>query len=144
MLAVGLLSAFHPTLLSNFTRLQTDPGDTLLNGYILEHSWRCLTQANYIGNYWSPPFFHPQPLALAYSENLLGTAPLYWLLRIAAPPIAAYQLWMMLVTGLTYVSFAAVLRRFGVGHLLAALGHAAPGWLAVGFSPALMWQPRQT
>src|SRR5205807_8838200 len=81
-----------------------------------------LTRADYIGSYWSPPFFHPQPLVLAYSENLLGTAPLYWLLRPACPPVLAYQLWMLLVSGLTYVSFAAVLRRLGVGHLLAALG----------------------
>jgi hypothetical protein len=122
VLAIGLFSAFHPTLLSKFARLQTDPGDTLLNGYILEHSWRWLTHPNYAAEIWSPPFFHPQRLVLAYSENLLGTTPLYWLLRTAAPPILAYQLWMMLVTALTYVSFAAVLRRFGVGHLLAALG----------------------
>ena len=117
-----VVQRFHPTLLSGFARLQTDPGDTLLNGYILEHSWRWLTQPDYVGTYWSPAFFHPQPLALAYSENLLGTAPLYWLLRLSCPPMLAYQLWMMLVTALTYVSFAAVLRRFGVGHLLAALG----------------------
>jgi hypothetical protein len=122
VLTVGLLAAFHPMLLSGFARLQTDPGDTLLNGYILEHSWQWLTHPNYCGTYWSPPFFHPQQLTLAYSENLLGTAPLYWLLRTAAAPILAYQLWMMLVTALTYVSFAAVLRRLGVGHLLAALG----------------------
>jgi hypothetical protein len=116
------MSAYHPTLLSGFSRLQTDPGDTLLNGYILEHSWRWLTHPDYAAEFWSPPFFHPQRLVLAYSENLLGTAPLYWLLRTAAPAILAYQLWMMLVTALTYVSFAAVLRLFGVGHLLAALG----------------------
>src|SRR5262249_33549556 len=118
---VGLWSMFHPTLLSGFARLQADPGDTLLNVYVLEHSWRWLTQAD-AGPHWSPAFFHPQPLVLAYSENLLGTAPLYWLLRPACPPVLAYQLWMMLVTVLTYASFAAMLRRLGVGHLLAALG----------------------
>jgi len=118
----GLCSAFHPTLFSGFARLQTDPGDTLLNHYVLEHSWRWLTRPDYVGTYWSPPFFHPQPLVLAYSENLLGTAPLYWLLRVATPQVLAYQLWMLLVTALTYVSFAAVLRRLGIGHLLAALG----------------------
>jgi len=122
ILALGLCSAFHPTLFSGFARLQADPGDTLLNHYILEHSWRWLTRSDYIGTYWSPPFFHPQPLVLAYSENLLGTAPLYWLLRVACPQVLAYQLWMMLVTALTYVSFVAVLRRLGVGQLLAALG----------------------
>jgi hypothetical protein len=122
VLALGLCSAFHPTLFSGFARLQADPGDTLLNHYILEHSWRWLTHSDYIGTYWSPPFFHPQPLVLAYSENLLGTAPLYWLLRTACPQMSAYQLWMLLVTALTYVSFATVLRRLGVGHLPAALG----------------------
>jgi hypothetical protein len=118
----GIFSAFHPTLLSGFARLQTDPGDTLLNAYVLEHSWRWLTKADYVGTYWSPAFFHPQRMVLAYSENLLGTAPLYWLLRTACPTQLAYQLWMMLVTALTYVSMAAVLRRFGVSQMLAALG----------------------
>lgn len=122
MLAIGLLSMFHPMLLSAFGRLQTDPGDTLLNAYILEHSWLWLTKPDYVGTFWSPAFFHPQPLVLTYSENLLGTAPLYWALRLACPPILAFQLWTMLVTSLTYVSFAAVLRRFGSGHVLAALG----------------------
>jgi hypothetical protein len=122
VVAVGLYSAFHPTVSSGFSHLQSDPGDTLLNGYILEHSWRWLTRPDYIGVFWSPAFFHPQPLTLAYSENLLGTAPLYWVLRTICPPIPAFQIWMMLVTALTYVNFAVVLRRFGVGHLLAALG----------------------
>jgi hypothetical protein len=121
-LAIGLWSAFGPTLASGFARLQADPGDTLLNHYILEHEWQCLTRPDYAGTLWSPPFFHPQPLALAYSENLLGTAPLYWLLRLACPATLAYQLWMMLVAALTYGSFAAVLRRLGVGHVLCAVG----------------------
>src|SRR5262249_24328893 len=98
------------------------PGDTLLNHYALEHSWRCLTQPDYVGSLWSPAFFYPQPLALAYSENLFGTAPLYWLLRSACPDLLAYQLWMMLVVALTYAAMAWALGRFGVGHLLAALG----------------------
>jgi hypothetical protein len=122
ILMIGLASAFRPTLLSGFTRLQADPGDTLLNGYVLEHSWRWLTQSDYAGSFWSPRFFYPQTLALAYSENLLGAAPLYWLLRTVWPAMMAYQLWMMLVASLTYVSFAVVLRRLGVGMMLAALG----------------------
>src|SRR5207245_509015 len=49
VLALGLWTAFHPTLASGFARLQSDPGDTLLNHYILEHSWRWLTRSDYIG-----------------------------------------------------------------------------------------------
>jgi hypothetical protein len=124
-LASGLAAAFEPTLASGFTLVQTDPGDTLLNHYILEHSWLCLTQPDYAGTLWSPPFFAPTPLTLAYSENLLGTAPLYWLLRTVCPTLLAFQLWMMLVSALTFAAFAWVLRRFGTAHMLCALG----GWL---------------
>lgn len=120
--AAGLVAAFHPTILSGFTRLQTDPGDTLLNHYILEHSWLWLTRADYAGTLWSPPCFYPQPNTLAYSENLLGTAPLYWLLRPLAAPLPAYQLWMLAVTGLTFAATAWMLRRFGATHALCALG----------------------
>src|SRR3954463_15640339 len=97
-LTAGLLAAFHPTLLSGFTLVQTDPGDTLLNHYVLEHSWLWLTKADYAGTLWSPPFFAPTPLTLAYSETLLGTAPLYWLLRAFCPELPAFLLWTMLVS----------------------------------------------
>src|SRR5262245_17251829 len=121
VVAVGVGVMFRPTLASGFARMQADPGDTLLNHYLLEHSWRWLTRADHCGTRWSPPFFHPEPLVLAYSENLLGAAPLYWLLRTACPEIMAYQLWMMLVAALSYAGMAWALRRFGVGHLPAAL-----------------------
>src|SRR5438067_1232836 len=121
-LAAGLWVAFRPTLESGFARMQTDPGDTLLNHYLLEHSWQWLTRPDYCGSLGSPPFFHPQPGVLAYSENLLGTAPLYWALRLACEPPLAFQLWMMLVGALTFASLAWVLRRLGVGHWLCAAG----------------------
>src|SRR5947208_15136854 len=116
-LASGLAAAFTPTLASGFTLVQTDPGDTLLNHYVLEHSWQWLTRPDYAGTLWSPPFFAPTPLTLAYSENLLGTTPLYWLLRCVCPDLLAFQLWTTLVSALTFATFAWVLRRFGVGQV---------------------------
>ena len=65
----GLLIAFQPTIASGFTSLQTDPGDTLLNHYILEHTWKCLTDSHYSGTLWSPPCFFPVQGTLAYSGN---------------------------------------------------------------------------
>lgn len=124
VVTLGITSAFHPMLSSGFRRLQTDPGDTLFNHYILEHTYRWLTQPGYAGSLWSPPFFYPEPLTLAYSENLLGTAPLYWLLRLACPPASAYGVWMIGVCVLTYLATAGALRRFGVCDLLAAVGGA--------------------
>jgi hypothetical protein len=120
--ALGLWCAFRPTLLSGFTRMQADPGDTLLNHYVLEHSWLCVTQSDYVGTWWSPPCFYPQPLTLAFSENLFGTAPLYWLLRTICSDLLAFQLWMMLVVALTYAVMAWTLHRLGVRPTLAALG----------------------
>jgi len=113
--------AFYPTLASGFARLQTDPGDTLLNHYILEHSWHWLTGHPGSESLWSPPCFYPASGTLAYSENLLGTAPAYWLLRVVFDELLAYQLWMMVVAALTYIAMAWMLRRFGTGNLLAAL-----------------------
>jgi hypothetical protein len=120
-LASGIVAAFYPTIFSAGRRLQTDPGDTLLNHYILEHSWRCLTDAAYRGTLWSPPFFYPTPDVLAYSENLFGTAPVYWLCRVICDEIRAYQLWMIGVTSLTYLSMAWVLSRWQVNTALSAL-----------------------
>jgi hypothetical protein len=120
--AAGLWSAFGPTIASGFGRMQADAGDTLLNHYILEHEWQCLTRADYVGTWWSPPCFFPQPLTLAYSENLLGTAPLYWLLRTACSETLAFQLWMMLIAAAAYGAMVWTLYRFDVGVILAALG----------------------
>lgn len=122
VLAIGIFAAFHPTLTSGFARLQTDPGDTLLNHYILEHTWKCVSEPSYAGSLWSPPCFYPTQGTLAYSENLLGSAPIYWGLRTATDELTAYQVWMIAVCALTYASTAWTLGKFGVGPMLAALG----------------------
>jgi len=118
----GLAAAFHPTLASGFARMQTDPGDPLFTNYLLEHYVRLATRPGYAGRLWSPPFFYPAQQVLAYSENLLGVAPLYGALRLACSPTLAHQLLTMLALALTFGSMAFVLRRLGAGHPLAALG----------------------
>jgi hypothetical protein len=95
--------------------MQADPGDTVLNGYLLEHGWRAVGEPGYRWPLWSPPFFHPQPLALAYSENLLGAAPVYWALRLGLPADLAYQWWMILLTGANFVAAAWAARRLPTG-----------------------------
>jgi hypothetical protein len=124
-LAGGTYLAFKPTLDSGFARVQTDLGDTVLNHYLLEHSWQVLTNREYRGTLLSPPFFYPTPLVLAYSESLLGVAPVYWALRWVLPDdryILAYQLWMILLSALNFVAFAAVARWLKCDHLLSILG----------------------
>lgn len=152
VLAFGLGLWFWPTIASGFRLLQTDPGDTLLNHYLLEHTWRCLSQADYVGTLWSPPFFHPQPDVLAYSENLLGVAPAYWALRLFCPALLAYQLWMLTLCAANYASMAWALRQWEVRPALAALGgfvfaFGLPRFIQLGhqqllaqpFTPLALW-----
>ena len=64
-----------------------DLGDSLLNMWILawgaEHVPRLLTGAISWSEFWNANIFHPEPLALAFSEHLFGQTlqilPVYWL-----------------------------------------------------------------
>jgi hypothetical protein len=64
-----------------------DLGDSLLNMWILgwgaEHVPRLLTGQASLADYWNANIFHPEPLALGFSEHLFGEVlqilPIYWL-----------------------------------------------------------------
>ena len=118
----GLYSAYRPTFDSGFARVQVEPGDGMLNHYLLEHTWRVISDPGYRGTLWSPPFFYPEPRVLGYSENFLGSAPIYWGLRLVLPDHLAHQWWMILCSVLNFAAFAAVARWLGCGYPVAALG----------------------
>jgi hypothetical protein len=110
--AVGLVMAFHPTLFSGFARVQRDPGDTLFNNYLLEHTVARLTGAVSGGSWWDPPIFHPARNTAAYSDLLWGASPLYWIWRAAGmAPDTSFQVWMLLVSILNFSFFYLWLRR---------------------------------
>jgi hypothetical protein len=121
-IGLGVVIAFYPTLISRFAFMQTDPGDTRLNNYFLEHSFQLFVNRNYSGGLWSPSFFYPYKNVLAFSENLFGAAPIYWLLRAFYSSDIAFQLWMIAVCILNFISFAVLMRRYRVSHLLSVLG----------------------
>ena len=64
-----------------------DLGDSLLNMWILgwgaEHVPAFLTGQTSLAEYWNANIFHPEPLALGFSEHLFGEVlqilPVYWL-----------------------------------------------------------------
>ncbi|HEY9667273.1 MAG TPA: hypothetical protein V6C91_10745, partial [Coleofasciculaceae cyanobacterium] len=113
---------FYPTLFSKFSFIQTDPGDTRLVNYFLEHSFQLLVNREYVGGLWSPAFFYPYEKVLTFSENLFGAAPIYWLFRAFVSSDLAFQLWTIAVCILNFASFAVLLRKYRVGHILCALG----------------------
>lgn len=107
--AIGIVLQFHPMLASGFGRVQGDWADARLNNYILEHGYRWLLGIPGHERFWSPPVFYPAANTAAYSDVLLGVAPLYWPLRLAGlAPDSAFQLWM-LVLGTLNFAFAFVL-----------------------------------
>src|SRR5262245_21375039 len=118
----GIFLTFYPTLLSGFARMQPEAGDILLNNFFLEHSYRWAFDRDYPFSLWSPGFYYPTPHAFTYSETLIGTAPLYWLLRVWFSETVACQLWVIITYALNFASMAVVLRWFGVNTVLTAAG----------------------
>jgi hypothetical protein len=120
--ALGIFQTFRPTVLSGFESVQTDRSDGMLNHYILENSWLSITDSNYCGSLITPPFCFPERGTLYYSENLFGTAPVYWALRLVLPGDLAYISWQMVLSVLNFVTFAVVARWLKMSHLVALAG----------------------
>src|SRR5262245_27062093 len=118
----GMWLVFYPTFLSGFERMQPEAGDCLLNTCFFEHSYRWAFDRDYPYTLWSPPYFYPTPYTFTYSESLLGTAPIYWLLRTWFSETVASQLWTILTCAGNFVAMVIVLRWFGVNTLLTAAG----------------------
>jgi len=125
-LSVGLWCAFYPMLLSTFRRMEVNTGDTRLLNFILEHSYRWFRSwlTFHPISLWDQPIFFPTVNVGAYSDILLGSAPIYWLLRIGRfAPDTAFQLWMVAILILDFVSMALFLRNcLGFGRLPSAVG----------------------
>ncbi|MBN8560517.1 MAG: hypothetical protein J0L70_08355 [Leptolyngbya sp. UWPOB_LEPTO1] len=119
---IGTLMMYSPTILSGFTKIQAERGDTRILHYFLEHSFQLLVNRNYTGTLWSPSFFYPFKNALAFSENLFGCAPIYWLFRSVLNPDHAFQLWMITIIWLCFAAFVIVLRRLRVSPVLSGFG----------------------
>jgi hypothetical protein len=117
----GLGMSLWPLLRSGFRLMPTDPGDTRLNNYLLEHGYRWVQGA---AELWSPAIFHPVRGAFAFGDVLLGAAPLYWALRATGfEPDTAHQLWIAGCLALDYAAMWLWLAR-GLG---LAAGPAAGG-----------------
>ncbi len=121
-LAFGTYNTFRPTFDSGFVRVQTERGDGMLNHLILENSWLALTDSDYCGTLATPPFFYPEPYTLLYSENLFGSAPIYWAMRVVTDHEYAYIWWQIVCSALNFVAFAVVGRWLRMPHALALAG----------------------
>ncbi len=114
---LGVVMAHYPMIASGFRRIQTDPGDTRLIHYLLEHGYRWMRGEPGHGHLWSPPFFYPAANAAAYSDLLLTVGPVYWLWRaVVGSPDVAFGLWMVSMSVLNYAAGLLLFRKgFGFG-----------------------------
>jgi hypothetical protein len=122
MFTVGFLFLFNSALLSGFDRMPGELSDYRLNNYFLEHTWKLVSDHNYSGELYAPSIFTPYPNTLAFSDNLFGAAPIYWIFRFFFKPDISFTGWMMTLSLLNFSSMVFVLRKEGVQSALAGLG----------------------
>jgi hypothetical protein len=90
---IGLHFAFFPG----------DLGDGRLNLYFLEHAHQFFS--GHLKSYWDAPFMYPEKNVMAYSDNLLGSAPVFSLFRfLGMNTYKSYQLWFVVVSAFNYIS----------------------------------------
>ncbi len=122
------------------------PGDLTearSNNYILEHFHSFITGK--VDDYWDAPFMHPTRNALAYSEDLIGTAPFYSILRSTGyNRETSFQAWIVLLFALNFwCCFLAL--RIWCGHSIASAAGAfifAFGIFSLGQIQHLQMLPR--
>lgn len=105
-------------------RLEFIPGDFIdgrFNNYILEHGFSYL--GGNLPSYWNAPFIYPEKEVITYSDNLLGTVPIYAIFRwFGAPFDTAFQLWTVTITILNFIACAILLQYLFKHHYASALG----------------------
>ena len=128
-----------PTYSSSLEILQTDPGDTLFNAYILEHAFQHLTSADIFTPhlFWSPEFFWPIKDTLSWSDHLLGQSIIYGIFRTILNPINAYVCWLSATLILNYVSIRRAIEKISPQTIDIWLSVIA---LTTAFSPAITGQ----
>ena len=125
LLAIG---GTWPLAASLSSRIPHDPGDPVLNTWILWWNSQALPLSD---AWWDAPFFVPLPGALGLSEHLLGISVLTTPLQMAgAGPVTAYNVAML--TSYALSGFFAYLLVF---RLTGSVAAAAASGLAFAFAP---------
>ena len=105
----------------DLTTIPGDIGDARLNNYFLEHGYKWIT--GQVSSFWNAPFFYPVTQVMSFSDNHLGTLPIYSFFRfLHFDRETSYQLWFLAVFTLNYFCCAWVLRKMSINALGAAAG----------------------
>ncbi|MFT6745767.1 MAG: hypothetical protein ACJAZ2_000101 [Glaciecola sp.] len=121
-LFLGLYFIVLPVVGFSFSHYPGDLGDGRLNLYFLEHSYKFLT-FQLTESYWDAPFMYPAKQMLTYSDNLLGSTPIYGFFRFVGMDIfLSYQWWFVMVSLLNYLSAYLFLKYLTKNYYSAVLG----------------------
>jgi hypothetical protein len=102
--AVGFIAMTMPYFGMDFGSLPGDLGDTRFNIYILEHAKQYI-DGNVENGYWNANFMYPEPEVISLSDNLLGSAPFYIVLRwLGLDIFSSFQWWLVILTFLNFGS----------------------------------------
>ena len=99
-------------IFSGLQRMHAGLGDGRLVNFTLEHGYRWIRQYPLHTDFWAPPIYFPFRNATAFTDTMIGFAPIYWVPRfLGAPPDTAIQWWVFAVYVLNFASAYALLRR---------------------------------
>ena len=111
-LLMGLLFTCYPTILTRFDRMVGDAGDTRLNLYFLEHSYRFLRGEPLHKSLWDSPMFYPEKRVALRSDLLIGSGAAYYLFRFSGMgEYSSFYIWCLIILSLNFILFYVLLRK---------------------------------
>ena len=136
---IAVVLILWPAISSNLEILLSNPGDTLLNLYFLEHGVQHFTSIEVFNPeaFWSPDFFWPVKDTIAWSDHLLGPSAIYGCWRVIFSPYQAYIGWLATTLFLNYISLRWALVRISPQSSALWLSIAT---LVCSYSPAIIQQ----
>lgn len=121
LLVIGLylvpLKIYGPDL----SNIPGDLGDARFNNFILEHDYQYFTGKQ--AHYWDAPFMYPFKNVIAFSDNLLGSAPIYVAFRaVNFDRETSFQLWLLTLFMLNFCCCYYALFKWSGDNSLSATG----------------------
>lgn len=101
--------------------LPGDEGDSRFINFLLEHGFQWLSGNT--NGFWNADFMYPFQDNIAFSDNMLGSMPIYAFFRMfGLQPETAFQMWWISVCSLNFWSAYFVLKKWLNRSNLAAIG----------------------
>ncbi|WP_090247761.1 hypothetical protein [Lishizhenia tianjinensis] len=120
-LVIGLVLVQMRVLGWDLSRIPGDLGDARFNMYLLEHAYQFST--GQWAEYWNAGFFYPAANAISFSDNLLGSSPIYIIGRwLGLSREGAFQFWIVILAILNFVCAYLFLKKVSKRADLSALG----------------------